>query len=260
MSQHDALEFYEELHNRFERIRKYYAFKMFIENCFKSLSRDKHNNAESEEHEQRSSLRIVTPLGPIYEDKNILQVSPNYGISLTKILCSSCKHYEIKSDPFTYLSLPINGTNLFTCMKSYFKMEHLEGYKCDHCSVVNQCHKQMQIMKLPKLLMIHFQRLTWTMNGSLKLTQKVNFPFVLFMDKFLSNSLNDTQLRKSYRLIGVIVHVGNEIGGHYINYRLDGAQQKWFRVSDQHCQTVSVNTIMNENVYILFYERFPSQS
>jgi ubiquitin C-terminal hydrolase len=79
-----------------------------------------------------------------------------------------------------------------------------------------------------------------------------------------------------YQLVSVIVHHGNHAGGHYTVYRRlfppsiaedykkavsDGMKMKegdvkeWVHISDEKCESVDLDEVMNSQAYMLFYER-----
>ncbi|KAG9298860.1 hypothetical protein G9A89_015881 [Geosiphon pyriformis] len=61
-----------------------------------------------------------------------------------------------------------------------------------------------------------------------------------------------------YRLNAVIVHVGDHSRGHFITYRRqikDNGAIVWWRTSDEHMREVSLETVLKEEAYMLFYEK-----
>jgi ubiquitin carboxyl-terminal hydrolase 16/45 len=69
----------------------------------------------------------------------------------------------------------------------------------------------------------------------------------------------------TYRLVGVVEHLGTMTGGHYIAYvraaKIGGRQQQssgsksWFYASDGQVREASLEEVLNCEAYILFYER-----
>jgi ubiquitin carboxyl-terminal hydrolase 16/45 len=71
----------------------------------------------------------------------------------------------------------------------------------------------------------------------------------------------------TYRLVGVVEHMGSMTGGHYIAYvracKIGGRQQhprsvsksSWFYASDGHVREASLEEVLNCEAYLLFYER-----
>jgi len=68
-----------------------------------------------------------------------------------------------------------------------------------------------------------------------------------------------------YKLVAVIVHHGSSNGGHYTVFRkMVGQKQQgmdeepywWVHISDEYCERVSEDTVLNCKAYMLFYEKF----
>ena len=61
-----------------------------------------------------------------------------------------------------------------------------------------------------------------------------------------------------YALYGMVVHSGTLDHGHYIAYVRDGNHgdkaTKWYCVNDSHVSSVSIETVLSNQGYILFYE------
>jgi hypothetical protein len=69
--------------------------------------------------------------------------------------------------------------------------------------------------------------------------------------------------RYGYQLIAVIVHLGNQSGGHYICFRATNPDEPelepWIRISDSDIKEVTWNYVSQQNAYMLFYrKKFPS--
>ncbi|AQK59486.1 Putative ubiquitin carboxyl-terminal hydrolase superfamily protein [Zea mays] len=90
-----------------------------------------------------------------------------------------------------------------------------------------------------------------------KINKCVTFPDMLDMVPFVTGSGDNPPL---YFLYAVVVHVDTEnasFSGHYISYVKD-MQGTWLRIDDSEVQVVSVNQVMSEGAYMLFYMRsFP---
>ena len=60
-----------------------------------------------------------------------------------------------------------------------------------------------------------------------------------------------------YALYGMVVHSGTLDHGHYVAYIRDGKysdKSKWFCANDSRVSSVSIETVLNNQAYILFYE------
>ncbi len=80
------------------------------------------------------------------------------------------------------------------------------------------------------------------------------------------NSMNlksHVKIIQSYQLRSAIVHYGNAHSGHFIAYRrplnsdlLNTTNDEWLQISDSNINRVRSSTVLNSNVYMLFYDKF----
>jgi ubiquitin C-terminal hydrolase len=58
----------------------------------------------------------------------------------------------------------------------------------------------------------------------------------------------------NYRLVGVICHLGNSLGGgHYVSY-CASPSNKWYEFDDRVVTKVPVETVANVEAYVLLYQ------
>lgn len=70
--------------------------------------------------------------------------------------------------------------------------------------------------------------------------------------------LSGYQPSHTYELSSAIVHFGSAHSGHFVAYRktLDGAARPaWLQCSDQDIKEINLSTLLNNNVYMLFYDK-----
>lgn len=149
--------------------------------------------------------------------------------------------------------------------------------------------KQILIDEVPTVLTLHLKRFWQTLSGSQKLDHKVEFPTILNLAPYLSRSANkryskgedaaesmETNGRMKrpmdlenvrYQLYGIVVHSGSMSGGHYVAYTrrrenpisdtasLADIQNGWHYISDSSVCNSSLDDVLRQQAYILFYER-----
>jgi len=119
------------------------------------------------------------------------------GISLRYVKCKKCLNESFRDDNFLYLSLIVKddiekvyNPTIEKGLENYLKPCYLEGdnkYFCDNCNEKNDAEMGVKIATLPEILIIHLNRFDldmMTLNRR-KLNNKVTFPYVLNMNKFL---------------------------------------------------------------------------
>jgi ubiquitin C-terminal hydrolase len=70
-----------------------------------------------------------------------------------------------------------------------------------------------------------------------------------------------------YRLIGIVEHSGTMRGGHYVAYvrgpvsgenraeDVNPGSHTWFYISDSHVRQTSLESVLQSEAYLLFYEK-----
>ena len=67
---------------------------------------------------------------------------------------------------------------------------------------------------------------------------------------FVNNKL---ELETKYDLHGVVNHYGTLGFGHYVSFTRNPFDQKWYKYDDSEVSSISRNSIVSENAYLLFY-------
>ena len=144
-------------------------------------------------------------------------------------------------NPFNIINLSINDCNtIYECFDKFIQNEDIDHKDYDK--------KYERLWRLPKYLLIDFKRF----NNNKKLTHFVDFPINnLDLEKYTDSY---DKLNCKYNLKGVIYHIGNLNFGHY--YCITKINNIWFEFNDEDFSIVkSINKIVNNNAYVLLYER-----
>lgn len=160
-----------------------------------------------------------------------------YGMQKETIVCKNNHRLPDKFQEISILTLPVKRT-ILDAYQDYVKNDKL-SYQCDKCKKCTEGNKSTEIVKFPKILIVHLRR-------------------------FLGNSTKD-DLRVSvdidlkfgdirYHLIGSILHHGHLNGGHYYSYAK--RKQEWWKFDDASVEKVASSKVDHSDAYILFYMRF----
>ncbi|TVU33240.1 hypothetical protein EJB05_25030 [Eragrostis curvula] len=178
----------------------------------------------------------------------------------SKVKCLRCYHESERYENIMDLTLEIHGwvESLQDALTQFTAPEDLDGenmYKCGRCAAYVRARKQLSVHEVPNILTVVLKRFQSGKYG--KINKCVTFPDMLDMVPFVTGSGDSPPL---YFLYAVVVHVDTEnasFSGHYISYVKD-MQGTWLRIDDSEVQPVSVNQVMSEGAYMLFYLRsFP---
>ena len=156
-------------------------------------------------------------------------------------------------------------TDIRKGMLHFLREEVLDGensYKCDRCHKNVRATKKYSILAAPNVLVVNLKRFDFTYAG--KLSHFVTYPETLSLKTFISEAedmetSNENSLRNvTYKLYGVLVHLGyTSHSGHYYSY-VRGPNDIWYKADDTQVTTVRTQDALNQNAYILFYNRVPT--
>ncbi|CAI2163140.1 14771_t:CDS:1 [Funneliformis geosporum] len=159
--------------------------------------------------------------------------------------------------------------------------------------VKSTASKHTMFAKLPDVFAIHFSRSIYYQSGwTLKNPCKVKFSDSIDMMKYISGGYlanmpsepmssppspilsspmsspilagigassrrNDIPCESGniYMLKSVIVHQGDHRSGHFVTYRRKEDSDIWWRLSDEYVEEVKLKQVLNEEAYMLFYEK-----
>lgn len=177
------------------------------------------------------------------------------GALQSQVKCLSCGAESNKVDEIMDISLDIlQSTSLKDAMQKFFRPEVLDGnnkYKCENCKKLVVARKQMSIYEAPNILVIQLKRFEGIFGG--KIDKVVAFEEVLVLSSFMCKASQDPQ--PEYNLFGTIVHSGiSPESGHYYAYIKD-AMNRWYCCNDSHVSVTTLQEVLSEKVYILFFSR-----
>ncbi|PNY10072.1 ubiquitin carboxyl-terminal hydrolase 25-like protein [Trifolium pratense] len=177
------------------------------------------------------------------------------GALQSQVKCLCCGYESNKVDEIMDISLDVFHSNsLKDSMQKFFQPEVLDGnnkYKCDGCKKLVTAKKQMSILQAPNILVIQLKRFEGILGG--KIDKTVGFEEVMVLSSFMCKTSQDPQ--PEYKLFGTIVHSGySPESGHYYAYIKD-AMGRWYCCDDSCVTLASLQEVLSEKVYILFFSR-----
>lgn len=181
------------------------------------------------------------------------------GYLQSTVTCASCNHVSRTFDQFLDISLDVNKLdNLSSALKVFTTPELLSKgnrYKCEACHRLVEAHKRFSIYKTPEILTIQLKRFSVNpfTGQTNKLNGSVNFPEKLNISELISDKNSGEACQ--YRLYGVIVHEGHSCNsGHYHAF-VRNSNDIWYSMNDSSVHQVSLDTVLRQRAYILFYQK-----
>ncbi|KAF9166275.1 hypothetical protein DFQ26_008280 [Actinomortierella ambigua] len=174
------------------------------------------------------------------------------GYFQSQIKCMRCGYESNTFETHLDISLDIKGAeNVNKAFRDFIKPEILNKsnqYKCDKCKTLVDARKQMTIYEAPKILSVHLKRFTFT---GQKINRHVSFDTKLDLNPVMSTNKNHPDLK--YSLYAVLVHAGGSChSGHYYCF-VKSSNGIWYSMNDSHVSVVSLQTVLNQSAYMLFY-------
>ncbi|ESW03446.1 hypothetical protein PHAVU_011G014600 [Phaseolus vulgaris] len=160
--------------------------------------------------------------------------------------------------PYLLLHLDIYPDTVHTiedALRLFSASEALEGYRASLTAKagVVTARKSVQIVTLPKIMILHLMRFGYGSQGSTKLHKAVHFPLELVLGRDLLVSPS-TEGRK-YELVATITHHGREPSkGHY-TADAQYPNGRWLRFDDASVFAIGTNKVLHDQAYVLFYRQ-----
>ena len=181
------------------------------------------------------------------------------GHTKSELTCSECSHRSHSWEPFTMLQIGLDThcASLEDLLARRQRPETLDGSNkcyCVTCRKDTVKYKRISISSTPPILAIQLKRFKQTEdNNGIKLTSHVPFKENLEIE---TESIQNVSERIPYKLRAVISHCGKTISnGHYIAVTRQAGHSAWFRYSDQNRARQSKIQLLNQQAYLLIYER-----
>lgn len=161
-------------------------------------------------------------------------------------------------DTFTPKVSPKPALQLKDCITQFTNAERLgadDPWYCPKCKKHQQAIKKFDIWSLPKVLIIHLKRFSFSRSWRDKIDTLVEFPVEgLDMSSYVHNPEQKKQKQLIYNLIGVANHFGGLGGGHYTAYAKNAIQNAWYSFDDALVTHTSANNVVTRSAYVLFYQ------
>ncbi|KAF8513473.1 hypothetical protein JB92DRAFT_2721321 [Gautieria morchelliformis] len=173
-----------------------------------------------------------------------------------------------------------NDLTIDDCLDEFTKEEQLgedDLWYCPQCKRHQQATKNLQLWKVPDVLVVHLKRFSNSRIMRDKLDAFIDFPLQgLDLEsrvgerqsaKTLATSgvnvvdlgLGDVNESLLYDLFAVDEHLGGLGGGHYRAYARNHLDGEWYHFDDSHVTRCNAADAVNRNAYLLFYRRRTSR-
>ncbi|KAH9329045.1 hypothetical protein KI387_001153, partial [Taxus chinensis] len=183
----------------------------------------------------------------------LLILDAQRSVRMSQVKCLSCGTESNKMDEIMDISLEIlHANSLKEALGRFFQVEVLDGnnkYNCEKCKKLSAAHKQLSIIQAPNVLVIQLKRFEDVFGG--KIDRNIISEEHLGLTGHMSRDSQDP--RPEYTLFGSIVHSGySQDSGHYYAYVKD-ANARWYCCNDAHVSATTIQAVLSEKVYMLFF-------
>ncbi|CAD8057110.1 unnamed protein product [Paramecium sonneborni] len=184
------------------------------------------------------------------------------GQLLSRVTCSVCKNQSLAFDNFQDLSLAFpnisgNQITLEDMLKYYLSEENINQYTCGKCRQQRKCTRQLEIWRLPDILVIHLKRFYYKGPMKKKINIEIKFGAKLDLAQLIVNSTDKSTLNCQYNLYGIVKHYGDLNFGHYFAECKHPFTQKWYQLNDSSVSEIKpkVSYESDNSAYLLLYSR-----
>jgi ubiquitin carboxyl-terminal hydrolase 7 len=140
--------------------------------------------------------------------------------------------------------------NIHDSFVDYCSVETLEGenkYMAEGFGL-QDAKKGVIFKSFPPVLHLQLKRFEYDMerDAMVKINDRHEYAPIIELDEFLDSDA-DRSIHHRYHLHGVLVHMGDLHGGHYIAYIRPDAGGKWFKFDDDKVTPASANEVFEQN-------------
>ena len=152
------------------------------------------------------------------------------------ISCMNVDYESKRSESFFDIQLNIKGKKtVIESFKDYITPEILDGdnkYDAGHYGL-QEAKKGTKFQKFPPVLYLQLMRFQYDplMDMNVKINDRYEFPETLDLTEFIEDSNNNNE-QELFSLFAVLVHSGDNHGGHYVAYISPELNGKWFKFDD----------------------------
>jgi ubiquitin C-terminal hydrolase len=177
-----------------------------------------------------------------------------FGQFLRTTVCANpiCNNKSYASSVFRSLELPITQPTLQGCLNDAF-LPHTVSFTCDKCNQHDECQSNDQIWMEPNILVVQVKRYEYKQHqrGIRIMKNEASVAF----DKSNTITLNTLAGQKQYKFRGIVCHMGQYEGGHYVAFVYNSKTQKYYCLNDTSCNEVSYEEIPMNQLCLAIYEK-----
>ncbi|XP_029821802.1 ubiquitin carboxyl-terminal hydrolase 42-like [Manacus vitellinus] len=162
------------------------------------------------------------------------------GFLRSRVICFSCKAISDSYEAFLDVPLDIKVRGFAVVLQDMAR-----------CEKNVAATKRFTVHCAPKVLTVCLKRFDYFTAG--KISKLVEYPEYLDLRPYMSQADGEPLL---YSLYAVLVHSGVSChGGHYFCYT-KASNGLWYRMDDESVQLRSIDTVLRQQAYLLFYASF----
>ncbi|XP_055383712.1 ubiquitin carboxyl-terminal hydrolase 7-like [Condylostylus longicornis] len=210
------------------------------------------------QHDVQEFLRILlAKIEKKMQGTSLASVVPNLfsGKMCSYIRCKNIDFNSSKDETFYDIQLRVKDKkNIYESFQDYIAPEILDGenkYFADNYGL-QEAEKGLIFKSLPPVLHLHLMRFQYDplSDSCIKFNDYFEFYETIDLSEYLvtEDSPNDEEHKVAkYKLHAILVHSGDNHGGHYVVYINVDAKDKWYKFDDEVVSIVTSKEAIEQN-------------
>ena len=235
------------------------AIQILLDGLHTQLSREVRMNISGVAitADQTEFIKSLESWSKYYQKEYSPLVDAFYGQTQIKLVCTQCKHFSIRYEPWGVLELEIPGAEkagnpaptLHECFIKAFSPEMIDDYTCENCKQKGVTRKETKFSRLPKNLILTLKRFT---NTGAKVRARISYD-ENNVDLAAMRTWPSLQVKTKYHVVSTVEHMGSSRGGHYCMRARD--DEGWYVYDDERVSAYRDGGSAGPDTYVLILEQ-----
>jgi ubiquitin carboxyl-terminal hydrolase 10 len=221
-----------------------------------TISQPTHDEEDEwEEVGKKNKSAVVITKADTFDESKISEL---FSGKMRSIVNKKGQKSSASIQPFYCLHLDIEFPQIVTvedALDFLMTKERLDDFHDSKNKTEIRASKQMSIEVLPPVLILHLKRFSFGLQGAEKVQKSLSYPLSLkIRPAWLASEKKYTAQQRTYSLVAVVSHLGQEVAGGHYTCDIRQANGQWLYFDDHRVTRSSPESVTNRKAYILVYQ------